>query len=101
MEIFFSRFRLSWVMPNRIVDLLACWETASETQSIVVWKMMSLCLLWCLQKEMNDRNFEDRERTLEELESFFFYTLFIWKTVFISPLVLRYHDFLIHFSPSS
>jgi len=22
---FFNRFRLSWVMPRREVDLLACW----------------------------------------------------------------------------
>jgi hypothetical protein len=52
-------------------------------------------------REMNDRNFEDSERTLEELESFFFYTLFLWTTAFISPLVLNYYDFLILFSPSS
>jgi hypothetical protein len=49
---------------------------------------------------MNARNFEDRERMLEELESFF-YTLFLWTTAFISPLVLSYHDFLVLFSPSS
>jgi hypothetical protein len=26
---------------------------------------MSTCLLWCLWRERNDRNFEDRERMLE------------------------------------
>jgi hypothetical protein len=35
------------------------------------------------------------KRTLEELESFFFYTLFLWTTTFISPLMLSYHDFLV------
>jgi hypothetical protein len=30
------------------------------------------CLLWCLWREINDRSFEDRERSLEELKSLFF-----------------------------
>jgi hypothetical protein len=30
--------------------------------------------LWCLWKERNDRSFEDRERTVVELKSFFFKT---------------------------
>jgi hypothetical protein len=34
--------------------------------------------LVCLWREMNDRNFEDRERTSEKLDSFFFYTLFFF-----------------------
>jgi hypothetical protein len=32
-----------------------------------MWKMMHLCLLWCIWREINDRSFEDRERTLEEI----------------------------------
>jgi uncharacterized membrane protein YqjE len=57
------------------VDIIACWWTADRTQSIVVWKIVHFCLLWCLWRERNDRNFEDCERTLEELESFFSHTL--------------------------
>jgi hypothetical protein len=49
---------------------------------------------------MNDRNFENYERTLEELESFFFYTVFLWRDAFISSLVLSYHNFFCYFSPS-
>jgi hypothetical protein len=37
-----------------------------------MWKMVLTCLFWCLQKEMNDRNFEDRERTMGDL---FLYSL--------------------------
>jgi hypothetical protein len=39
-------------------------------------QMVPLCLIWCLWRERNDRSFEDQERTLEELKSFFFHSLF-------------------------
>jgi hypothetical protein len=43
---------------------------------------------------MNYRSFEDCERTLEEIKSLFFNTLYIWIAVFVSSLVISYHDFL-------
>jgi hypothetical protein len=42
-----------------------------------VWKMVPLCLLWCLWREINYRSFEDREKTLEEIKALFFYTLYL------------------------
>jgi hypothetical protein len=45
-----------------------------STRSSAMWKMMRMYLLWCLWREMNDKCFEDRERTLEEIKSFFFKT---------------------------
>ena len=62
-------------MPRQVVDLYVCWWTTCTTQSVAVWKMVSSCLLLCLWGEMNDINFEDHERTLEEIESLFFNTL--------------------------
>jgi hypothetical protein len=50
---------------------------------------------------MNDRSFEDRESTMEELKSFFFNTLYIWTAAYISSLVLSFHHFLILFSSAS
>jgi hypothetical protein len=67
-----SRFGLSWVMPLRVIELFECWWTGGRSNSAVVWKMVPLCLMWCLWRERNDRSFEDQERTLEELKSFFF-----------------------------
>jgi hypothetical protein len=52
------------------------------------WKMVSLCLLWCLWRERNDINFEDRD--------YFFKTLYFWTIAFDSFLV-SYHDFLFCF----
>jgi hypothetical protein len=50
---------------------------------------------------MNVKSFEDRERTLEESKSFFFNTLYLWTSAFVSHLVLIFHYFLVLFSHSS
>jgi hypothetical protein len=66
-----------------------------------VWKMVPSCLMWCLWREQNDRNFEDQERSIEELKSFFFHSLFSWTAAYLAPLVLSFNDFLVHFSSPS
>ena len=35
---------------------------------------------------MNDRNFEDRGRSLGEIISLFFETLYLWTAAYVSPL---------------
>jgi len=97
----FSRFSLSWVMPLRVVDFFDCWWTGGRSRSAVVWKMVPCCLLWCLWRECNDRHLEDKERTIEELISFFIHSLFSWTTAFLAPLVISFNDFLVLFSSSS
>jgi hypothetical protein len=62
-----------------------------------VLKMMPSYLLWCLWRKMNDRSFEDREKTLEEHKSFFFNILYFWAAAFVSLLAYDYHDFLFFF----
>jgi hypothetical protein len=64
-----------------------------------VWKLVPLCLLWCLWRERNDKSFEDPEITLEEIKCLFFYTLYFWTAAFVSSLVISYHDFLVFFLP--
>jgi hypothetical protein len=41
------------------------------------------------------RCFEDCERTLEELKSLFFNALYFWTIVYVSPLIINYHVFLV------
>jgi hypothetical protein len=84
----FSHFSLSWVMPLRVVDLFTCWWTGGHPQNVVVWKMVPSCLMWCLWRERNHRNFKDKEMTFEELRTFFFYSLYTWTAVFLTPLVI-------------
>jgi hypothetical protein len=93
----FSRFSLSWVMPLWVVDLFACWWTGDRSRSSVMWKMVPCCLLWCLWRKHNDRHFEDKERTIEELIFFFFHSLFSWTTAFLASLVISFNDFFVFF----
>jgi hypothetical protein len=50
--------------------------------------MVLLCLLWCLwsEKKKKKKKIENRERTLEE--TLLFKTLYLWVTVYVSPLYL-------------
>jgi hypothetical protein len=63
----FSRFGMSWVMPRRVIDLLACLWSLGRPMSATVWKMTPICLFWCLWRERNNRSFEDLEKTSEEI----------------------------------
>jgi hypothetical protein len=94
----FTRFGLSWVMPRRVLDLFACWWTSGRPMSAAIWKMVPTCLLWCVWKEINNRCFEDLERSLEDILSSFFHILYIWTVAFVSPLLLSFGDFLVRFS---
>ena len=44
----FSRFGLFWVMPSSVKELYATWWVGGKSQSAVLWKMVPLCLMWCI-----------------------------------------------------
>lgn len=45
----FCRIGMVWVMALRVVDLLASWNGLHGcSQVAVVWRMVPLCLLWCI-----------------------------------------------------
>jgi hypothetical protein len=48
--------------------------------------MVTLCLLWCIWRERNDKSFEDQEKTLDDIQPLFFKTLHLWTAAFIYPL---------------
>jgi hypothetical protein len=56
---FFAWFGLCWVMPRSAKELFASWWTSGRTRSIVVWKMVPHCIMWCIWMERNNRCFED------------------------------------------
>lgn len=65
-------------MPLRLVNFLANWRGLSNnSQVVIIWEMVPICLYWCIWRERNDRNFEDGERSIEELEVFFLKFLFL------------------------
>jgi hypothetical protein len=95
---FFSLFGLVWAMPWGVANLLRSWWSGGRTRSVVVWKMIPLCIMWCLWFERNERFFEDSERSLEDLLHFFLTTLFTWTEAWLASLVISFSDFLSLFS---
>jgi nitrogen fixation-related uncharacterized protein len=81
-------------MPRRVIDLFACWWPSGRPMSAAIWKMVSICLFWCLWKERKNRCFEDLERALEDILASFFHTLYRWIVAFVSPLSHNFVDFL-------
>jgi hypothetical protein len=68
-SVLFIRFGMPWVMPRRVIELYDCWRSSGRQRSVAVWKMVPTCFFWCLWKEGNDRNFEDRERFMGDIIS--------------------------------
>jgi hypothetical protein len=62
--------------------------------------MVPLCIMWCIWKEHNNRCFEDKSGSLEELIHLFFFTLFTWIVGWLALQVISFSDFLSLFSPS-
>ncbi|KAG2691896.1 hypothetical protein I3760_08G027300 [Carya illinoinensis] len=72
-----GRMDLAWAMPEKVVRVLASWKNLRGNQQIkAVWKVISICIMWCLWRERNDRTFKDKERSMEELK-FFSLELFV------------------------
>jgi hypothetical protein len=61
---------------------------------VEVWRLASLCLMWCLWKEWTARNFEDVETSVIELRRIMFNTLYTWLLAHHSLLFSSFADFL-------
>ena len=46
----FSIFRVSWVMPKQVVDLLACWNrgVGGRCWAAVIWGAIPQCIMWTI-----------------------------------------------------
>jgi hypothetical protein len=53
-NVIFNRFGLCWVMLGSVRELFTCWWTKGRL-SVVNWKMVPLCLIWCIWRERNAR----------------------------------------------
>ena len=77
MESIVNLFGVEWVMPIRVIDLLVSWEGHVGRGVIVeVWRLASLCLMWCIWREMNVWSFKDIETSVTELRKIMFNTFY-------------------------
>jgi len=72
-------FGVYWVMPWRVLDMLAYWQGwFDHRHNIAIWKVVPHCLIWCKWWEWNARSFEWCERTTLDLKLLLFKSLFYW-----------------------
>jgi hypothetical protein len=79
----FSLFVVTWVMPEGVLELLACWHSQQGNISAEVWRIVPLCVMWIIWRERNEKCFEDQERSMEELKSCLFKLCSIGPTLFV------------------
>jgi hypothetical protein len=66
-----------------------------------VWRLVLLCLMWCIWRERNALHFEDAETSMVELKKRLLNTLYIWIVSHHSLNVFTYADLLNLFSVRS
>ncbi|KAG2664931.1 hypothetical protein I3843_16G102500 [Carya illinoinensis] len=97
-NVIFCRIGLAWVMLLRVVDLRECWNGIHGCSEVgAAWKMTPLCLMWCIWMEKNERCFNDKERSLEQIWNFFVQSLLSWISA-LGNNGSAVHDFLMSLS---
>ena len=72
----FGLVGVCWVIPMSVVGLFACRQGRFGRHcNGDIWKVVPLCLMWCIWKERNSRCFEDIEHSMPDLKLLFFRTL--------------------------
>ena len=93
----FCLFGIHWVMPHKVIELFESWQGKfGRHRNIELWRIVPHCLLWCIWRKRNARSFQGCERSMLEINSFFFYTLSsigVWS--FVIFLVLPFLFYLI------
>ena len=75
----FSIFGVQWVMPGSVRELFACWsQKRCRGSQRLAWRVVPLCLFWCIWRERNLRAFENIENSLIFLKASFLSSLFLW-----------------------
>jgi hypothetical protein len=66
-------------MPRRVKELLVSWGGHVECSNILeVWRLASLCLMWCIWRQRITRSFEDIETSVVVLKRIMFNALYTW-----------------------
>jgi hypothetical protein len=82
-------------MPQRVVDLLAFWRVQfGRHHSIVVWKTIQSCLMWCIWRKTSIKVLKIVKRMEAKLKAFVFKTLYYWMAAYNCFHISSVHDFL-------
>ena len=82
-------------MPHKVIELFESWQGKfGQHCNLDFWRLVPHCLLWCIWRERNARNFEGCERSALEIKSFFFFALSligVWFFVIFLVLPLLFY----------
>ena len=84
----FQMFGVMWVMPSRLKDCLVSWRGQKGNSIVIqIWRIAPLCVLCCLWRERNGRDFEDCQHGIIELKKRVLQTLLSWRVLWHSSQV--------------
>ena len=64
-------------MPGKMKECLGSWRGQRGNRTVLkIWRIVPLCVMGCLWREKNARNFEDRKLELIELKKMVLQTLY-------------------------
>jgi hypothetical protein len=65
----FKLFGVAWVIPRKVNELLVSWRgQLGNRTSLKMWRLAPLCVMWCLWRDQNAKNFEDHETMMVDLK---------------------------------
>jgi hypothetical protein len=77
----FLTFRVHWVLPRQVADLLFGWHNWFGKHHSHIWNLSPLCLMWTVWRERNLRTFEDLSSSPDQLLGTFVTSLFDWSRI--------------------
>jgi hypothetical protein len=91
----FTLFGIEWVMPQKVLDLFACWNhVGGRDLAKAIWRMVPLCVIWCIWRERNARLFEDKECSVDEVRKNMISILHMWTMAHYREELPTLDDFL-------
>jgi hypothetical protein len=95
----FALFGMEWVMPQKVIDLFACWSQMGGRDLFRnIWRMVPLCVMWCIWRERNARFFEDKECSVDGVRKNMIAMLHVWTMAHYRNEIPTIEDFL-HMCP--
>jgi hypothetical protein len=91
----FTLFGIEWVMPQKVLDLFACWNQVGGRDLVkVIWRMAPLCVIWCIWRERNAQLFEDKECSVDGVRKNMICMLHLWAMVHYRAKMPTIEEFL-------
>jgi hypothetical protein len=88
-------------MPRMVLELTSWGVLCRYGPAKEVWRLVPLCLMWCIWWEWNVRHFKNVETSMVELRKRLLNTLYIWIASHHSLYVFMFAEFLNLFSVRS